>query len=134
MLFVIHRRYAELKFQDGQDRIVHLVSRIGVAIQNSNSRPWAFADGNAGARYARFSNDLARFDELVDWNAVQATDWRDSTVKERKQAEFLVHERFPWTCFHAIGVIDQSVAEAVQRLLAKQDPCPKVTVQRDWYY
>ena len=134
MLYVIHRRNAELTYQGGQDRIVHLVSRLGVAIQNAAGRPWAFSDGNAGARYARFSNDLAQFDEFVDWNAVQATDWSDSTVKERKQADFLVHQRFPWTGFFAIGVIDQSVADEVQRILALQDHCPTVAVKRDWYY
>ncbi len=134
MLFVIHRRNAELTYQGGQDRIVHLVSRVDIALQNSAGRPWAFSDGNAGARYARFSNDLAQFNEFVDWNAVKATDWRDSTVKERKQAEFLIHQEFPWSGFLAIGVINQSVADEVQRLLAEQGHCPTVVVKRDWYY
>lgn len=134
MLYVIHRRNSELTYQGGQDRIVHLVSRIDIAIRNSAGRPWAFSDGNAGARYARFSNDLAQFDEFVDWNAVQATYWSDPTVKERKQAEFLVHQRFPWSGFLAIGVINQSVADEVQGLLASQDHCPTVVVKRDWYY
>ena len=134
MLYVIHRRNAELTYQGGQDRIVHLVSRIDIAIQNAGGRPWAFSDGNAGARYARFSNDLAQFDNFVDWNAVQATYWSDPTIKERKQAEFLVHQQFPWTGFFAIGVINQSVADEVRGLLASQVHCPEVVVKRDWYY
>jgi len=114
MLYVIHRRNSELSYQGGQERIVHLVSRIGIAIQQSEGRPWAFTDGNAGARYTRFSNDLAQFPDFVDWNAVQATYWSDPTVKERKQAEFLVHQRFPWAGIGAIGTIHQQVAEEVQ--------------------
>ncbi len=134
MLYVIHRRNAELTYQGGQDRIVHLVSRIDIPIQNAGGRPWAFSDGNAGARYARFSNDLAQFDNFVDWNAVQATYWSDPTIKERKQAEFLVHQQFPWTGFFAIGVINQSMADEVRGLLASQDHRPEVVVKRDWYY
>lgn len=134
MLYVIHRRNSELTYQGGQERIVHLVSRIGIAIQHSEGRSWAFSDGNAGARYARFSNDLAQFDNFVDWNAVQASSWSDPTVKERKQAEFLIHRTFPWTGIAAIGVYNQSVAGEVQRLLALQTHQPQVAVKQDWYY
>lgn len=134
MLYVIHRRNSELKYQGGQDRIIHLVTRVGIAIQVAGKRPWAFTDGNAGARYARFSNDLARFDEFVDWTAVQATYWSDPTVKERKQAEFLVYEMFPWTGLIAIGAINQKVAHEVQDLLSSQEHRPKVLVKPDWYY
>lgn len=134
MLYVIHRRNSELNYHGGQERIVHLVSRINIAIQHSEGRPWAFTDGNAGARYTRFSNDLAEFDDFVDWNAVKATYWSDPTVKERKQAEFLIHQKFLWTGIAAIGVYNQSVAGEVQRLLASQDHQPQVAVEQDWYY
>lgn len=134
MLYVIHRRNRELIYQGGQERIVHLVSQIGVAIQAAEERPWAFSDGNAGAKYARFSNDLARFDELVDWKAVDARYWSDPTIKERKQAEFLVYQKFPWTAFGAIGVANRRVAGAVGELLGSHVHCPKLVVKPDWYY
>lgn len=134
MLYVIHRRNAELSYHGGQDRIVHLVSQIGTAIEVSNGKPWAFSDGNAGARYTRFSNDLARIDELVDWNAVGALDWRDPTVKERKQAEFLVHEQFPWEGILAVGTTNQAIADEVQHLLSPHQHRPQVIVKQGWYY
>jgi hypothetical protein len=134
MLYVIHRRNSELSYQGGQERIVHLVSRINIAIQHSEGRPWAFTDGNAGARYTRFSNDLAQFDDFVDWNAVQATYWSDPTVKERKQVEFLIHQKLPWSGIGGIGVYDQRVAAEVQRLLAALAHRPSVAVKRGWYY
>lgn len=134
MLYVIHRRNAELTYQGGQERIVHLVSQIGLAIQASEGRPWAFSDGNAGARYARFSNDLAKFDELVDWKAVEARYWSDPAIKERKQAEFLVYQKFPWTAVGAIGVVNQSVADAVGELIGSHANCPKIVVKPLWYY
>ena len=134
MLYVIHQRASELSYQGGQERIVHLVSRIDTAIEHSAGCPWAFTDGNAAARYTRFSNDLAQFDNFVDGNAVQATYWSDSTVKERKQAEFLVHRKFPWTAVFEIGVYNLSVAGDVQRLLTLQNHQPQVVVKQDWYY
>jgi hypothetical protein len=70
----------------------------------------------------------------VDWNAVQATYWSDPTVKERKQAEFLVHQRFPWAGIGAIGTIHQQVAEEVQGLLTSCEHRPTVAVKPDWYY
>ena len=134
MLYVIHRRNAELTYQGGQDRIIHLVSRIRIAVELAEERPWAYSDVNAGGRYARFSNDLAAFDELVDSKAVKATVWNDPTVKERKQAEFLVHRQFLWNGILVIGVINQSVADEVARLLPEDGHCPKVLVKPDWYY
>jgi len=134
MLYVIHKRNAELRYQGGQDRIIYLVSQVGIAIDAAGNRPWAFSDGNAGARYAQFSSDLAQYDEFVDNHAIQATDWRDPAVKERKQAEFLVYQSFPWTGFISIGAISEKVADEVRQQLTTHEHCPRVLVKPDWYY
>jgi ssDNA thymidine ADP-ribosyltransferase, DarT len=134
MLFVIHKRNPELRHQEGQERIVHLVSRIDVAIQVADGRPWAFTDGNAGARYTSFSNDITKFENLVDWKAVKSHYWSDPTIKERKQAEFLVHTKFPWTGILAVGTINDQIAAEVERIVATHSHRPKVIVKRDWYY
>ena len=134
MLYVIHRRNPELSYTGGQDRIVHLVSRVGMAIKSSGNGPWAFSDSNAGARYARFSNDLAEFDEFVDKDAIQATNWSDPAVKERKMAEFLVFRSFPWAAVVGIGVIGDKIRQEVEEHLSTHEHRPKVLVKRDWYY
>lgn len=134
MLYVIHRRNSELSYKGGQDRIVHLVSRVGVAIKASGSEPWAFSDGNAGARYARFSNNLAEYDEFVDKTAIQATNWSDPAIKERKMAEFLVFRSFAWTEVLGVGVISDKIGQEVQRHLSAHEHRPQVLVKRDWYY
>jgi len=134
MLYVIHKRNSELTYKGGQDRIVHLVSRIGIAVRAAGQRPWAFTDGNAGARYARFSNDLTQFYEFVDKNALQASYWSEPTIKERKQAEFLVFESFPWNGFIAIGAINKKIAQEVEQHLSTDEHCPKVLVRPQWYY
>jgi hypothetical protein len=134
MLYVINRKNVELSYRGGQGRIVHLVSRIGTAIELSEGRPWAFSDVNAGGRYARFSKDLAEFNQLVDMTSVNAAIWNDSTVKERKQAEFLVHSRFPWSGILGIGVISKVMDDEVSSLLRECGQLTKVVVKPDWYY
>lgn len=134
MLCAIHKKNENLAYQGGQSRIVHLVSNIGEAIQSSSGRPWAFTDGNAGSEYARFCNDLTQFDRYVDWNAVSAKYWSDPTLKERKQAEFLVYESFPWSSVLEIAAIRQEVVSEVQRILENAEHQPNVVSKPEWYY
>lgn len=132
MLFVISRRNDQLDYRGGQRNIVHLVSTVNQAIGAAGKRPWAFSDANAGAYYACFYNELERI-KVLDWEAVQARYWNDPAVKEKKQAEFLVHDFFPWDCFHEIGVINSAVREQVLDLLGNAAQ-PTVNVRQAWYY
>ena len=138
MLYVIDRRNAELTYKGGQERVVHLVSTVDNAVRAAGDRPWAFSDGNAGAVYTQFCNDLNRLPTFLDWQAVNANKWSgigvDPGVKNKKQAEFLVNDRFPWTSVESIGVIRQSIANEVQQILVDADYKPQVAVRRHWYY
>ncbi|HJT77742.1 MAG TPA: DUF4433 domain-containing protein, partial [Gemmataceae bacterium] len=132
MLYVINKRSAELKYQGGQRGIVHLVSSVERAV--ASGHPCAFSSGNAGARYVTFSTDIAQITELLDWGCISTEDWRDPAVKERKQAEFLVHDELPWEAVEEIGVIDDTVAERVTAVIAQATHRPAVVVHRNWYY
>lgn len=138
MLYVIHMKNTELTYRSGQERIVHLVSTTDTAIQTAGNRPWAFSDGNAGARYTGFSSDISKLPTFVNWQAVKAEQWSgqgiDPVVKNKKQAEFLVHEQFSWTSIGVIGVIQQSVADEVQQVLENADHIPQVKIRPKWYY
>jgi hypothetical protein len=60
--------------------------------------------------------------------------WADNDdTKEKRQAEFLVHESFPWTAIERIGVQNDGVALAVSGLLAGA-ATPPVTIEPTWYY
>jgi hypothetical protein len=132
MLYVIERRGGDLRYKGGQQQIVHLVSSVKKATQTGQD--WAFSDGNAGARYTNFSNQLDQMDELLQWNHIQATDWRDPAVKDKKQAEFLVRDQFAWTAIEEIGVINNKMAATVEEAVADASYCPPIRVHRDWYY
>ena len=134
MLYVIDRRGNELQYRGGQHDIVHLVSTVEAAVQGARSRRWAYSDGNAGARYTKFYADLSRMSDIIDWDAVASVSWAEPAVKNRKQAEFLVHDHFPWTAFREIGVIDGSVERGVRAALSSASHRPSVQVHRDWYY
>jgi hypothetical protein len=60
------------------------------------------------------------------------TYWTD--VKEERQAEFLVHDWFPWSAVERVGVIDETMATRVKQLLEFARHRPVVEVRPEWYY
>ncbi len=138
MLYLIHMKSGEIEFQDGQDRIVHLVSSVKTAVKFATDRHWAFSDGNAGTYHTVYSDDLDKFDSLVDMSAVRTTHWggtgADPSIKHKKQAEFLVQDFFPWQAIRTIGTKKASVMNEVKQALAAADHQPEIVVKPDWYY
>jgi len=54
--------------------------------------------------------------DQIDWPAVAATQWSSPDIREGKQAEFLLHNFFPW---QRIGTHSQPAADqAVQMIVA----------------
>jgi hypothetical protein len=136
MLYLIYRgNHPELAYQGGQEPIIHLEADLApvVAWANGAGRRWAFSLSNAGAIYTQFRCDLAKLGE-VNWPAVAATDFRSADIKEGKQAEFLMHESFPWELVSRIGVRSQAVAQQVANALRAAAHRPTVAIQTDWYY
>lgn len=136
MLYILHKgNHPDLTYWDGQDSIVHLVGdlRTTVAWADSAKRPWAFTKCNAGARYAQFFRDFQQLGN-INWTAVESTDFRDPDTKEGKQAEFLVHQSFPWEQVEEIGVCNAEVGARVKGILAGARHRPAVSVRRNWYY
>lgn len=134
MLYLIHRRNAELAYQGGQASIIHLQADLGAVVAWANAQParWAFTLSNAGSYFFEDRNDLARLGE-INWPAVQATDWRGG-LKEGKQAEFLLEQRFPWHLIERIGVKSAAVYSQVVNALPANGHRPAVEVLPDWYY
>ena len=127
--------HPELTYHGGQGPILHLRSdlRATVAWAESQERRWAFSNGNAGAAYTEFYADLADLDK-INWNAVEAVDFRNPAVKDGKQAEFLIHDSFPWELVEEIGVLSLAVAGRVQAALQSVVHRPAVQVEQSWYF
>ena len=74
MLYLIHRRNAELAYQGGQASIIHLQADLGAVVAWANAQParWAFTLSNAGSYFFEDCNDLARLGE-INWRRCRRT-------------------------------------------------------------
>jgi hypothetical protein len=136
MLYVIYRQnHPDLVYKDGQGPVVHLEADLHEVVEWADgvNRRWAFSLSNAGAFYTTFCSDLSDLDSL-EWEAIAATDFRDPAVKEAKQAEFLVHNDFPWALVRRIGVHSLAIKTAVDAAMAGAVHQPPVEVIPGWYY
>jgi hypothetical protein len=132
MLFAISRGQIE-NFTEGQTPIVYLCSSVEAVEKAGLS--WVFTEGHADMRFTDFFDDLKYLDK-VDWSLMSKTYWHDTNEdpdrKRRRQAEFLVHDFFPWVLVSYVGVYDRSIAEKVSEII--KGGSPEVGVQRGWYY
>jgi hypothetical protein len=145
MLYLIHRKNEELEYKGGQGLIVHLEADLHAVIAwaNRSNQRWAFTLSNAGAYYFEDHADPARLGE-INWDAVQARKWSGNgvsgSVKEGKQAEFLVELGFPWHLIARIGYINKSISPSCEVLASITDALkgaahrPVVEKCNDWYY
>jgi len=133
MLYLLYRgNHSELDYTDGQNAMVHLVADLEETVQwaDDNHLKWVFTDSNASSRYFEDYNDLKELDK-IDWDAVKTTDWRDLAIKEKKQAEFLIEECFPWHLVKGIGVHPSMDIEMIKDLVQGS---VQVKSFSSWYY
>ena len=136
MLYVIYRaNRPELTYRGGQEPIVHLEADLWQAIEwaATADRRWAFSLSNAGAFYTEFRAHRSELDQL-DWPAIESTDFRDRQVQEHKQAEFLLHERFPFSLVERIGVRSSDTWNRTLRALAGANHQPAIEKRPEWYF
>ncbi len=129
MLFVVSKGHEN--YSGGGEEIVHLVSDFDAVL--ASKRPWAFTDGHADVALAEYFDNVRDFNK-VNWSVMPLTYWNEPVVKHQRQAEFLVHDWFPWTGVLEIGVRTSKVAERVKLLVQKASHRPAVVVRPDWYY
>lgn len=140
MLYLIHRGDSEdLAYRGGQEPIIHLEAdlRAAVAWADANGKRWAFTLSNAGSYYFEDRADLAQLGD-INWEAVQTNRWGGNgisrSIKEGKQAEFLVEQQFPWHLVEKIGVASRATFNQVHGALAGKTHRPPVDICSDWYY
>ena len=139
MLYLIYRRSEELTYKGGEEPIVHLEADLHATIAwaQQNNRRWAFTLSNAGAYYFEDRSDIAHLGD-INWAAVQARQWSGNgvsrSVKEGKQAEFLIEQAFPWHLVERIGVFSQGYVQPVSNAMQGVAHRPRIEIKRDWYY
>lgn len=136
MLFLFYRNnHPELTYHGGQEPIVHLEADLRRTVEwaRAHDQRWAFTLSNAGSGYFESRCDLDQLGE-INWAAVQNRDFRAPSVKEGKQAEFLVERRFPWSLAERIGVHSEAMAQQVANALHGAEHRPRIEIKREWYY
>lgn len=132
MLYAISRGAVE-GYADGQRPVIYLCS-AAESVEEAGLH-WVFTEGHADMDYTDFFDDLKDLDK-VDWNLMGARYWRDTDEDgdrtRRRQAEFLVHEFFPWELVSYIGAYDRSIAEKAGEII--KGGSAAVGVERGWYY
>lgn len=69
----------------------------------------------------------------ADWASVGNPDFRSPIVTERKQAECLLYESFPWELIEKVGVSSVAVQTHVQQALANRSHRPPADLDSTWY-
>jgi hypothetical protein len=140
MLYLIYQgNHPDLTYTDGQGPIVHLEADLqrSVTWAQQNQKRWAFTLSNAGAFYFEDRCNLAELIE-INWNAVQTNQWGgpgvSPSIKEGKQAEFLLEYCFPWSLVDRIGVNSTTIYRKVVEALSVSGHRPQIEIKRDWYY
>jgi len=134
MLYTISRGNV-VGFAGGQQSIVHLASTVQ-SVQAAGLE-YVFTDGHGIMAITEFHDDPAQLDE-VDWPLMNSRYWSDTNDdldrKRRRQAEFLVHQRFPVRLIQGIGVINQHRKTETEALLAEFGLAIPVAAKSGWYY
>ena len=125
----------DLGYRGGQEPIAHLELDLQSVVTwaDANGRRWSFTLSNAGAAYAEFRSRLDQLGDL-NWTAIRSTDFSSPTVKEGKQAEFLVKDFVPWELVVRIGVHSPANAARVAAAISATQHQPRVEVLPGWYY
>ena len=134
MLYMFHmRNHPDIEYRGGQEPILHLMADLHRTVEwaEYNDLRWAFTKTNAGSFYAEAFADLQDLDKL-DWNAIRASQWDD--CRDKKQAEFLVETRFPWSLIEGIGVYAIEWVDRVNEILVGSRHIPVVKPKPEWYY
>jgi hypothetical protein len=134
MLYAVNEGGVE-GYDDGQEPLVHLATRV----QRIEEAEFAFAftDRHAVLEYTNFYDEVTELGQ-VDHSLMYSKYWHDTDRhpqrKERRQAEFLVHDFVPFGLIGAIGVINEEMKEETERCLDQLDQAPPVIVKQSWYY
>jgi hypothetical protein len=136
MLYKIFRgNDPELSYKDGQRAIVHLELDLKSATGWGDrvKKRWAITKSNASSAYFEDFNSLTRLDDL-NWQAIHASYWQPSEIREPKQAEFLIEEKIPWELVDRIGVHNADTQAKVKDCLTKTGHRPPIEIKLNWYY
>lgn len=115
-----------------QKKIVYCLSSVQKI--EDQKLDYIFTDGHALSILTTYydRHDIAKINELVDWEAVRVKYWtNDSDLKRRKEAEFLVSGDIPLDAILGFVVFNEAAAQTLKSLGI---PADRVLVRQDFYF
>lgn len=133
MLFVIQRGYKGVSKTTPEDIVYCLVKVNEVIAKNME---FVFTDGHAKSRLSTvyFKKDIDKIDQILDWDAIKRLSWvdeKDTDLKRRKEAEFLIEGDIPADSICGYVVYNE---DARQKLIALGIDESKVVVRPSFYF
>jgi hypothetical protein len=123
MLFNIKTGRGVMSYQ--QKDIIYLCCRFKeLACDNFN---WCYTNGNAAAAITKFFSNFENIENDIDWRSVHTPDFRDENADgdedriRKKHAEFLIRGHVPAKYIKKIVVLNNTVKENVEKILAELD-------------
>jgi hypothetical protein len=129
-----------------QPDIVHFVTTVEAA--NSNGLPFVFYDYNATLGIATCYNDLKDLNK-IDWPLFHENPCLDGYCKywnsrrdnaryvlrqETRQAEFLIHRKFPLKLMSMVGAYNEAKADEVRQIFDQTGVKLRVEAKPEWYF
>lgn len=136
MMFLISRGGVEGRSKDTTSPI-YVVSSVR-RVQDEHLS-FAFSDGHPIVALSSFYEETADLDK-VDWKVMRLKYWqdtdKDSDRERRRQAEFLVHETFPWEAVEYLAVRTPDMKRRLDKYLSEKWPhrIRPVEVRPSWYF
>src|SRR5690606_1500593 len=133
MLYVIQKGFNGV-VPTPPEEIVYCVSSVQKIVDSHLS--FVFTDGHAidsfSSQYAEA--DVSQLGTLIDWEAVNAIDWKKETdldLKRRKQAEFLVLGDVPSEAILGFIVYNEEAKDRLKSLEVREK---KIYVSAKYYF
>jgi ssDNA thymidine ADP-ribosyltransferase, DarT len=137
MLFALHRNNVA-KYEGGQTPMIYLVSSVQRVLKEQLG--FVFTNGHPIMKTSRFYQDVSEL-EQVRWDVMESRYWNDTLEfpnrKQVRQAEFLVHDFFPWECVQFLAVRLNTTKNDVQLVLTYTSERvfnKPIQVKNEWYF
>lgn len=122
-------------YTEGQSPLIYLVTTAQDIAEAG--LPFTFTDGHAIMAFTEFYDSLDDLDK-VDWAVMKSKYWHDTTEhpdrRRRRQAEFLVHDRFPVELLRGIVVKNAGRKQEVLEIVRNSSTEVAVQERVSWYY
>lgn len=133
MLYAIYKNNVD-SYYGNQADVIYLVTNVAQVIRHKYS--YVFTNGHAIRNYTEQFSDITKLKQAVDWSVMQAQYWQDPAKKNRRQAEFLIHNRFYIKHLLGFAVMNYEIYNLLKCQLLKNTPFQDmyVAVRSDWYF